>query len=216
MPSQEERDTVSALLRPLRNPCIVELGAHTGEDEIWIRNACREHAHYVMVEPDPRNVQAILERGPTSRTRRLIVGAVSDEMGMKEFHFSFNARDKTRASGSLRKPTGHLDAIPEVSFPFTGLVQTYTLDQIFDSEWLSKIDLLWVDIQGAENMMIAGGQTALKHSRYLFMEIEHVELYEGEGLRDDLVGMLPGWTVMREFEFNILMWNTNFVERGPR
>lgn len=216
MPSLEEKEAVSALLRPLRNPCIVELGAHTGEDEIWMRQACCETPHYVMVEPDPRNVQAILERAPTSRVRRLIVGAIADEMGMREFHFSFNVKDKTRASGSLRKPTGHLAAIPEVSFPFDGLVQTYTLDQVFEAEWLTKIDLLWVDIQGAENLMIAGGQTALQHTRYLFMEVEVVELYEGEALKPDLISMLPGWEVLQEFQYNVLMFNPAFYERNPR
>ncbi len=149
-------------------------------------------------------------------TRKLIIGAVSDEMGFRPFHFAFNAKDKTHASGSLRKPTGHLTAIPEVSFPFTGMVQTYTLDQIFEREYLTKIDLLWADIQGAENMMIAGGQEALKHTRWLFMEVENVELYEGEALRSELISMLPGWHVLQSFEYNILMENGNFVERGPR
>ena len=64
--------------------------------------------------------------------------------------------------------------------------------------------------------MIAGGPVALSHTRYLFMEVEKVELYQGEGLRDDLVNMLPGWEVIGEWEFNILMRNTAFVERGPR
>jgi len=90
------------------------------------------------------------------------------------------------------------------------------LDSIFESEWLTKIDLLWVDIQGAENLMIAGGKTALSHTRYLFMEVENVELYEGEALKTDLVALLPGWTVLQEFEYNVLMVNGGFSERGPR
>ena len=76
----------------------------------------------------------------------------------------------------------------------------------------SKIDLLWCDIQGAENLMIAGGQKALQHTRYLVMEAGTVELYEGESLRPELISMLPGWKVLREFEDNVVMQNLNFSE----
>ena len=216
MPSPEEQAFVSSILRPLRSPCVVELGAHCGEDEGWIRGSFQEAAHYVMVEPDPRNVQKILDLGPLTRTRRLIIGAVSDVSDFQTFHFSHNIQTGFRTSGSLRKPTGHLEHFPDIHFPYTGRVQTFTLDEIFEREWLTKIDLLWVDIQGAENLMIRGGQTALKHSRYLFMEVEKVELYEGEVLRDDLVSMLSGWEVLQEWEFNICMKNPEFRERGPR
>lgn len=216
MPSAIEQIFVRQILWPLRNPCIVELGAHTGEDESWIREACREEAHYVMVEPDPRNVQKIIDRGPLHRTRRLIIGAIAETNGSREFNFATKISDKSHASGSLRKPTGHLEHFPDVHFDQSSPVECFSLDSIFESEWLTKIDLLWVDIQGAENLMIAGGKTALSHTRYLFMEVENVELYEGEALKTDLVALLPGWTVLQEFEYNVLMVNGGFSERGPR
>lgn len=243
MPSPEEQKAVSELLRPLQSPCIVELGAHTGEDEEWMRAACHDprQVHYVMVEPDSCNCQAILNRhvslevrqvfnnrpiallgqastflySPWLGSRRLIIGAIADENGIREFNFSQDTHGR-RTSGSLRNPTGHLKYFPEIGFPFKGMVPTFTLDHIFESEWLTKIDLLWVDIQGAEDMMIRGGQTALKHTRYLFMEVEKEELYEGEQLKDGLVGMLPGWEMLQEFQFNVLMKNLAFEERGPR
>ena len=94
------------------------------------------------------------------------------------------------------------------------MVETLTLDSIFGQERLKKIDLLWVDIQGAERNMIAGGQKALSHTRYVFMEAETVELYEGEALKADLIAALPGWTLLADFGSNILLRNENFAERG--
>jgi len=241
MPHPDEQRIVSALLAPLRSPVVVELGAHTGEDEQWIRGSFREACYYLMVEPDPRNCQAILNRhksiylieggedggsahlGNLSTfsytrlgSRKLLIGAVADECGFREFHFSRDVKTNARTSGSLRRPTGHLKHFPQIAFEVSGMVPTYTLDWIFEHECLPKIDLLWVDIQGAEDMMIRGGQTALKHTRYLFMEVEQEELYEGEGLRDDLVAMLPGWSVVEEFPYNILMRNEGFSERGAQ
>jgi FkbM family methyltransferase len=218
MSTPNEQAIIRDLLRPLRSPCIVELGAHTGDDSDWLDAACSEATHHILVEPDPRNCQIILDRSaqnPINRTRRLIIGAVSDKPGIQAFHFSDNARTGDHGSGSLRQPTGHLE-MKHITFNFSGMVQCYTLDQIFEREWLSKIDLLWVDVQGAEDLMIRGGQMALKHTRYLFVEVETVELYAGQALERDLYAMLPGWDVAMRSEQNALLVNRGFKARGAR
>ena len=213
MATPQEKDHIRTLLAELPNPCIVELGAHTGEEEGWFRKAANGSLHHIMVEPDTRNVKYLLDK-PTGNTRRVIVAAVSDKDGVADFHFSDNPRDNNHASGSLRKPTGHLEHLPWITFPFSGMVETLTLDSLFQQERLKKIDLLWVDIQGAERNMIAGGQKALSHTRYVFMEAETIELYEGEALKSDLIAALPGWTLLADFGSNILLRNENFAERG--
>lgn len=212
MPTPTEQSVVSGLLSVIRNPVIVDCGAHIGEEEQWFRQACPETLHYIMVEPDPRNCQVILDREPTSRVRRLIVGAISDKDGGAQFHFSENKVNGDHGSGSLLEPSGHLEHIKHVSFPMAGFVPTYKLDTIFKREWLQKIDLLWVDVQGAERQLIAGGQKALSRTRYCFMEKEHVELFKGEALRDELVLLMKGFVVLHEFEQNILFFNPNFKD----
>jgi hypothetical protein len=71
-------------------------------------------------------------------------------------------------------------------------------------------------VQGSEREVIAGGAEALSHTHYLFMEAEMRELYEGMALKPELLEMLPGWRVLRDFGYNVLMENKNFTERGPR
>jgi 2-O-methyltransferase len=219
----EEKRAIEVILEGISYPCVVELGAHCGEDGPWIRAACRpEPSQYVMVEPDVRNAQAILDdtHGKLAiwSARRLILGAISDRDGMADFHFCRNERDRNRASGSLRRPTGHLEHFPWIEFPFVAQVPTYTLDTVFEREWLTKIDLLWVDIQGAEREMILGGETALRHTRYAFLEAEDVELYEGEALKPELIALLGarGWALQADFGYNILLRNFRFEERSPR
>ena len=98
------------------------------------------------------------------------------------------------------------------------MVPCYTLDALFEAEWLSKIDLLYTDLQGSEREMIRGGEAALKHTHFCFMEVERVELYERQALREELVSMMDerDFVIHQEFEFNSLFRNTAFVERGPR
>lgn len=211
MATEQEKQKVTAILEQFKNPCIVELGAHTGEEENWFSDAAQGKLRHIMVEPDTRNVKHLLDK-PTGTDRRVIIAAVSRENGTAEFHFSDNPRENNHASGSLKRPTGHLEHLPWISFPHTGMVQTITLDTLFEWEKLDRIDLLWVDIQGAEKDMLAGGTKALEKTRYIFMEAEDIELYEGEALKPELIALLPGWTLVEDFGSNILLRNDHFVE----
>lgn len=228
MPDQNEIAALYRAMRTIERPCangfcIVELGAHTGEDEALLRSVapCQDSdIHYVMVEPDPRNCNAILNRPPRpiNRTRRLVIGAVSNKDGEALFHMSENPRDGNHASGSLLEPTGHKTGMPWITFERQTWVETVRLDTLFDREYLTKIDMLWTDIQGSEREMIAGGHKALSHTRFVFMETEKVELYKGQALKAELVELMldRGFAAVDEFEFNMLFKNTRFTERGPR
>jgi FkbM family methyltransferase len=239
VPDPQERRAVMEALRSIQSPCthgfcIAEIGAHCGEDEEFLRHACPcpdADIHYLLVEPDPRNCNAILNRPwqvspdkpfgeprPINRTRRLIIGAVSDKDGEALFHMSENPRENNHASGSLLEPTGHIAGMPWITFEKSTWVQTFTLDTIFNAEYLSKVDMLWTDLQGSERAMIAGGHEALSHTRFVFMETEKVELYRGQALKEELVRLMYGrsFSVVEEFDYNVLFRNERFTERGPR
>ena len=208
-----EQRSIADLLESSREdrlPVIVEVGAHLGEESA-VFDTILDRCLHIMVEPDPRNIQTIIDHIHLGYFRRLLVGAISDSSGFKPFHFSDNSVDGFHSSGSLLEPTGHLKHSPHVTFPYTGMVMCYTLDEIFQRENLTYIDLLFTDVQGAEAAMIRGGQMALSHTQYLFMEVEHTEMYRGEALRDELIRMLPGWVLTRDFGNNVLMRNGSSV-----
>jgi len=72
-------------------------------------------------------------------------------------------------------------------------------------------DLLFTDVQGSEAAMIRGGRRSLSHSRYLFMEVEHKEMYRDQALRNELLAMLPEWGMIEDFGGNVLLKNTQFA-----
>ena len=193
-------------------PVIVELGAYCGEDgPVFQKLAHPSDILHIMVEPDPKNV-AVIQLRPLDANRRLVAAAISDKMEEREFRFSYDSRDESRGSGSIRNPTGHLKHFPTISFSAPQMVKCLPLDFVFIQERLSRIDLLWVDIQGAERDMIAGGAYALAKTRYVFMEAEEIELYEGQALKPELIQMFgPSWTLMKDFGYNILLRNDKFA-----
>jgi 2-O-methyltransferase len=214
MATNAEMEAIRRVCWNLHNPCVVELGARTSEDEHWIRASFESDVHYVMVEPDLRNCQLIIDKG-IHRTRRLLIGAVAEKDGNVEFYGSVTD-ETTRGSGSIRKPTAHIEVFPDIKFPdwLRTTVPSFSLDSIFEREWLNKISLLYVDIQGAERDMIAGGQNALAHTQYLFIETEDRELYEGMAVKSELFRMLKGWTLIEDFGFNCLLRNERFEDPG--
>ncbi len=215
MASIKERAAVSAIIKTLDNPVIVDLGAHKGEDTRWMLNAWKGWGtiRAVMVEADPRNVAQIdvygMLEGPANPGRSAFVSlmpaAIAAESGKVRFYQCDNGSGTEFASGSIRKPTGHLKYFPWCTFNEGIEIDAFTLDHVCTIAHLDHISILWCDIQGAERDMIAGGRKALAATSYIFIESEEVEFYEGQALRDELLSLLPDFYVMETFEYNLLL-----------
>jgi FkbM family methyltransferase len=207
--SQAEKDAIRGIISGWNNPVIVELGAHLGEESKWIAPLVN-HPRYVMVEPDWNNFQC-MRRNQVSGSE-LFWGLIAGHNGTSCFYASENHTSLNRASGSIRKPSGHLKHFPEVTFEKKSSITCWTLDDFCREQDIGNIDLLWCDIQGAERDMIQGGRKALRSTHYMMIEAEpEVELYEGQALKPELLAMLPDWKVLQDFGYNVLLWNTKYA-----
>lgn len=205
MSTQAEIRAITDILRKIEAPVIVELGAYCGEDSEFMREACKNwHAVNVMVEPDHGNCEMIRKYRRGVKTV-LIEAAIADYTGMVDFYAGIDSTCERSGSGSIRKPTEHLKLFPQIEFASPRPVMCWSLDHLFTSMTFCEIDMLWVDIQGAERDMIVGGGLTLGRVRYLFIEAEHHELYEGQALRDELLTLLPQFKVIGEFDYNLLL-----------
>ena len=207
MSTTDEITTISYILKKSERPCIVELGAYHGEDAEWMIAAVADkNPRVIMVEADPENYRIITANKNCSRATR-IHAAIASHTGQCEFWGCYT--DEGRGSGSIRQPTGHLvrNGVPYDFRKLPEPIPCYSLDDIFLNNGLDHIDVLWVDIQGAERDMITGGQVALAKTRFLFIESEQEELYEGQAVRPELLDLLPNWTVIQNFEHNLLLRN---------
>ena len=214
MASSAERAAVSAILRDCSAPVIVDLGAYDGSDSEWMIEACTKRPRVIMVEADRRNYlrcqtlsTKVLEKAQVS----LYHAAIASYTGMCNFYACDNKTQQAIASGSIRKPTGHIEHFPWCTFREAEVIQCFALDSLVSQEGLRHIDILWVDVQGAERDVISGGEVALNGTRYLMVESEQTELYAGQALRPELLNLLPGWDVVAEFDYNLLLRNTRYV-----
>jgi len=198
---------------------MIEIGMHFGEDTERFR-AMHPAARIIGFEPDPRNVKMITDAKINTICEFHPV-ALSNKNEQSEFYMSsgrcpafidakHNANDWS-SSSSLKRPTGHLTAHKWVTFPKKAVVQCMRLD---DVEGLQNtvIDFIWVDVQGAEDIVFSGAKNTLSRTRYVYTEYA-TDLYEGQLNRDQLLALFGSdWSVVHDFGGDILLKNQLYTD----
>lgn len=208
MASKEEIDFLDPLLRTLGHATVIELGAHHGNDTEWI--LASSHAQkYVAAEPDPRNREIFQQRLDLDHVF-LYSGAVCGFTGRTLFRNAGSNGNGT-GSGSIRRPKEHLKLFPQIAFGEGSIVPCSTLDDLAARYKIEAVDFMWWDVQGAERDVISGGKKTLAATQYLFTEFEDVEMYEGQANRTELLRLLSGFAVVKQFEDNVLLRNKYFA-----
>lgn len=190
---------------------IVEVGANTGTDTAEFLSTF-ERAKVFCFEPDPR---ALIKFESTVNDARceLFKLALSDQIGEIDFNLSDgNSNKRYIGSSSIKKPYKMLNLWPDITFNKVIKVQTTTLDSWAEEKKIEYIDFLWADVQGAEKELIIGGrETFLKKVKYFYTEFSNNELYENQLTLNEILGLLPGYAVIKLFTSNVLLKNTSIV-----
>lgn len=208
MATEQEQAAVIRALADTDHPVIVDLGAHHGEEVLWMDARLGPLGAYIGVEADPRNARELRDRLKNCHGMTVIEAAISDHDGTVTLHLCDNVTYQAKGSSSTHEPTGHLKYFEWCTFNENCEVKAVKLDTLMSQGWLATlpaIDLLWVDIQGAERDMIAGGTEALKRTQFIMIEAESVEMYEGQALKPELLALLPDFEVIEDFGYNVLL-----------
>lgn len=196
---------IRRVLKGTEKPYIIEIGAHHGEDTIQL--ASIPNSKVVAFEPDPSNLHHLMNRVTGYSNIFTINMAVSDVTGSTRFYPSkTNNGQHWGASGSILEPTGHLTEHPTVKFGKPINVASTRLD---DQATSQRIDLIWMDVQGAELKVISGAKLTLLRTRYLLTEYSNRELYRGQGKLADIIDALGyGWRIHTQWDYDVLIENT--------
>jgi FkbM family methyltransferase len=194
---------------------LLDVGSNDGSQTLAFLRAFPRARIYAF-EPDPRAIVSFHKRVKDPRAV-LFEFAVGAKDGSTEFFMSDgtasleNAPERPEGwdlSGSIHKPTGHLEAAPWVKFERKITVPLVRLDTWARQNGVEGIDFMWVDIQGAEADLIKGAPQTLERTRFFYTEYSDRQLYEGQvGLRA-LLELLPDFEVVHRYENDILLRNT--------
>lgn len=174
---------------------IFEIGACEGEDSIKYARLFPNSKIYSF-EPLPGNVNLIhdnfIKYGIANA--RCYNKALSSENGVAEFYVSSGRPDGAaqsdwdygNKSSSLLPPANHLEIAGFIHFNKKIEVETITLKSFCNSNNITAIDFIHMDVQGAELMVLRGAGDLISSIKLIWMEVSKIDLYKNQPLAEDV------------------------------
>ncbi len=153
----------------------MDVGAHQGDFTDCVLGYYQAQRVW-LIEADPGLAEGLRQKFAALPSCQIIHAAITDTSGSVDFRIN-----QHRASSSLLPISPISGKIFHRSLEETQIlaVPALSLDDLFVREQIEQIDLLKIDIQGAERLLIAGGKEALKRVRWIYIEVLFEELYQG-------------------------------------
>jgi FkbM family methyltransferase len=182
-------------------PVILDIGCNDGGHSRIFQGIFPAGMIYAF-EPDLRAISHCkyrLQIGQLDSARfELFEVALSDESGETLFHPSGGNVEGAPwydtgwdLSGSLLKPNHAFHPVVKgITFDQPVTVATLKLNDWLAGRSIPNIDLMWMDVQGAELKVLKGGTNALTKTRYIYLECEENSVYSGEPTLQEIVDFL--------------------------
>ena len=166
-----------------KTPVLFDIGAHHGETVRYLKELFEKSTIYSF-EPDPESFQ-ILSSKAVSGVHYYNL-ALSDVDGSSIFYrnkvshtnsllkVNLNSEDSIKIAASKAK--GDEQYMSE--FNIESQVDTITLDSFAKFNFIKNVDLLKIDVQGAESKVISGGGEILRKTAIVVIEISFFDYYE--------------------------------------
>ena len=192
----------SMVVRRLVDPggTFVDVGAHWGYFSLIMAEHVGPTGHIVSIEADPR-IYAILERSVALNDLpqvRLVHAAAASESGVLPL-IGFDAHDENWGTSRIAGGSAPVGASYQV--------QARRVDDLLDELGLDSVDLIKIDIEGAEALALAGMSAGLRRGRYrrLLLELHPAQLAEhgtdASAIIEGLLGMgYRGWVIAHSTE----------------
>jgi FkbM family methyltransferase len=163
----------------------LDVGSRDGLQSIELANAF-PHARVVAIEGNPDTMPDLLKNIAAHPRVSAVETLVNDYNGETTFYQI--DREKTVTPHKDGNPGASSLFVADQSYPAETYVQKSitrpckTLDQICDELGLDTVDIIWMDLQGAEIKAFSGFLGRLARVRYINVEVTHKSLYVGQPL----------------------------------
>jgi len=194
------------LLETVAKPTIFDVGAHSGDISRIYRRLIPSALIYAF-EPFPESCQTLKTSFHGDGKMHAFQIAISDRTGKMKLNANLSAATNsllaTDAAGAEFWGQGLLETTGQIE------VETISLDHFCSREGIEIVDLLKLDIQGAEFLALQGGETLLEDQRIklVYTEVIMMPTYEGQHKFHEICQLMDrkGYDLFNMF---------NFVSRG--
>jgi FkbM family methyltransferase len=169
---------------PKNNPIVFfDIGASVGN---FTRCLCGEYKikKGILVEPVSKLIPVLEKAFPNRGTFHIINAAIADSVSETDFYINEDADFVS----SLLRIDNKGEAFASLNFadPVLTRINTLTLDHITNEMQLLNVDLIKIDVQGAEHLVLLGGRETLKRTKMVYTEFSLKPLYEKSSTFFDL------------------------------
>lgn len=206
-------EEIQAALREVPDPIVFELGTCDGYHSKFIVETCLGKPKMFSFEPDPRNIiKCISALAPLNV--EFIPAAVGNKTGQVMFNLAHVDAGNNVGSSSISAFKDQTKIFPWCTQIGSISVDCWRLDDFCKARGIDHIDFIWMDVQGAERLVIEGASEILKKTRYIHTEFEGLtpdqagHCYADSICLEDLLKLLPGWTPVKVYDYDALLKNT--------
>ncbi len=143
----------------------------------------------VLVEAIPARAEELRTRYAGKAGISIVSAALSDQKGTAQFEINRHVNSSSLLPIDPRNDewfSRDLRVAETVSVP------TITLPALLDEQGLPTVDLLKLDLQGAERLVLTGGEAVLERVRVIYTEVFFEQLYAGAWLFWEMNEFLGG------------------------
>ncbi len=164
------------------NPIVIDAGANNGLDSFKMSQLWPQGTIYSF-EPNPKIYNILIQNTKLIKNIKCFNMALGDCVGCQEFHIS---NDLNSYASSLASPSDEAtkNFSTSISVPVT------TLDAWAMAHHVSKVDFMWLDMQGSEGAMLLASPEILKTTKVIKLEFYTFHQYKGIMLLDEVTSFL--------------------------
>jgi FkbM family methyltransferase len=151
---------------------LIDVGAHIGYHSLKAATEVGPAGHVIAVEPNPATLRVLREniRASGATTVRVEPVACSNAEGTLEF---FAAAEANTGESSLSRENA--SGAGQIAGSYR--VRAKTLDAIVKDAALSRVDVIKIDVEGAEMLVLQGArETLARYHPALIVEVIEVQL----------------------------------------
>ena len=198
---------------------VFDIGSRDGRQALELARLFRE-ADVVAVECNRQTLETCRRNLARAPRVRLVEKAINSHTGRCAFFPIDPAR--TITSWADGNPGASSLFVANGDYPVETYVQNEVevdcirLDDLCGELGIEAIDLIWMDLQGAELLALRSAGALLEKVRYIYTEVSHRPLYHGQCLFEDVEAFLTGRGFKRRTQIDRARWQQDAIYENTR
>jgi FkbM family methyltransferase len=174
---------------------IIHVGANTGQEfEAYLASNAETVVYIEPIQDVYATLAKKVECAPGHFAVKALCSAVAGET------IKFNVSSNAGESSSMLEFSDHLKLFPDVTYVEREEMITTTVDTIVSSRFRDRrLDLMVIDVQGAELLVMKGATETLQAVQAVYTEVSERALYAGACIWPEIDHFLGSWDFRLKF-----------------